>query len=96
MGTNQEDKGFSIPHKLVLHERKRLTVSGVSEIASFDDTAVLLHTARGDLLVRGEGLKLKTLSQEGGQVAVEGKVDLMAYEEPRTSGGGFLSRLLGR
>lgn len=94
MAAKLEDKGACGPHKLILDERKSLTVTGVTEVVSFDENAVVLHTCQGELLVRGQDLHLKTLSQDGGQVAVEGQVDLMAYEEPRAQGG-FLRRLFG-
>ena len=83
-----------LPHKLTLEGRSKLTMTGVTEVVSFDENAVFLHTTLGDLLVQGEELKLKTLSVEGGQVSVAGKISAMAYEEPRRTGG-WLSRLLG-
>lgn len=95
MAANLEDKGRQGPHKLTLDERKSLLVSGVTQVVSFDENAVVLHTFRGVLLVRGQDLHLKTLSQDGGQVAVEGQVDLLAYEEPRGQGS-FLRRLFGQ
>ena len=81
-------------HDLTLKGRQKLTVTGVGEVVSFDETAVVLRTELGVLLVQGNGLQLKTLSVEGGQVAVEGNVSALSYEEPRTSGG-WLRRLLG-
>lgn len=82
-----------IPHKLTLSERSRLTMTGVTEVVSFEDTAVVLRTALGTLTVHGKDLQLKTLSVEGGQVEVDGSVSALIYEEPRQSG--WLSRLLG-
>ncbi len=79
------------PHKLTLNERKQLTMSGVSEVVSFEETAVVLQTGLGTLLVQGQGLKLKTLTPEGGQVAVDGEVSALIYEEPRAEG--FWQRL---
>ena len=81
-----------LPHKLQLNERKQLTMTGVTEVVSFEETAVVLHTSLGRLLVQGQGLKLKTLSLDGGQVAVDGEISALAYEEPRLSGW---RRLLG-
>lgn len=89
-----EERGLQLPHKLSLEERKKLTVSGVAEVVSFEESAVVLRTARGVLLVRGQDLHLKTLSLEGGQVAVDGMVSALIYEEPRREGG-FFSRLFG-
>ena len=81
-------------HDMTLKGRQKLTVTGVGEVVSFDETAVVLRTELGVLLVQGNGLQLKTLSVEGGQVAVEGNVSALSYEEPRASGG-WLRRLLG-
>jgi len=73
------------PHKLTLSERKQLTMSGVTEVVSFEETAVVLRTALGTLLVQGQELKLKTLSPEGGQVTVNGEISALIYKEPRES-----------
>ena len=82
-----------MPHALTLDRRKSLTMTGVTEVVSFDDGAVVLRTALGMLTVQGNGLRLNTLSTDGGQMAVTGEISLLSYEEPRT--GGWLSRLLG-
>ena len=82
------------PHKLTLDQRKKLIVTGVAEVSSFDEEAVLLRTALGMLLVQGQQLQLKLLSVEGGQQAVEGTVTALSYEEPKQKGG-WLHRLLG-
>lgn len=81
------------PHSLTLKERGKLTMTGVTEVVSFEDTAVVLQTELGVLTVHGRDLQLKTLSLEGGQVAVDGTVSALVYEEPR-QGGSWLSRLL--
>ena len=90
MGENQ----MQLPHRLTLNERRQLSMTGVSEVVSFDDTAVVLRTELGTLVIQGKDLQLKTLSLEGGQVAVDGTVSSLHYEESRT-GGGWLRRLMG-
>lgn len=88
-----EDR-MALPHKVTLNERKKLTVSGVTEVVSFEEDAVILKTALGTLAVQGRQLQLKTLSPEGGQVDVEGTVSALIYEEPKQTGG-ILRRLFG-
>lgn len=90
MGENQ----MQLPHRLTLNERRQLSMTGVSEVVSFDDTAVVLRTELGTLVIQGQQLQLKTLSLEGGQVVVDGSVSALHYEEPR-AGGGWLRRLMG-
>ena len=81
---------LQLPHKLTLNERKSLTMTGVTEVVSFDEGTVVLHTVLGTLEIQGENLKLKTLSLDGGQVAVDGKIFSFVYDEPQT--GGFFGR----
>lgn len=83
-----------LPHKLTLDGRSSLTMTGVTEVVSFDEAAVILRTELGTLIVQGTDLQLKTLSVEGGQVAVEGTVTALTYEEPRQKGG-WVHRLFG-
>jgi len=71
-----------LPHKLVLDGRKKLNVTGVTEVIRFEDTCAVLKTVRGILVVQGETLKLRTLSLEGGEMAVEGLISALFYEEP--------------
>ena len=85
---------FTLPHKLTLQQRENLTMNGVTEVVSFDESAVVLHTELGTLTVQGNNLQLKTLSLDGGQVAVDGHICALVYEEPRQSGG-FWRRFLG-
>ena len=87
------DDHLPLPHKLTLNQREDLTLTGVTEVGSFDDTAVILKTHLGTLNVLGDNLVLKTLSVEGGQVSVSGHICSMVYEEPRPEG--FFRRLLG-
>lgn len=83
-----------LPHKLALDQREKLTLTGVTEVVSFDEGCVVLRTGLGTLVVQGSELQLKTLTLEGGNVAVEGRIASLVYEEPRQSGG-WLSRLFG-
>lgn len=83
-----------MPHTLQMKERRQLTMSGVTEVVSFEENAVTLQTVMGTLLVQGQQLQLKNLSLEGGQVAVEGSISALLYEEPRVKGS-WWQRLLG-
>ena len=75
-----------LPHKLTLTQRKSLTVTGVTEVLSFQEEGAVLKTALGLLIIQGQQLKLKTLSLEGGQVDVTGTVTALHYEQPRAGG----------
>lgn len=82
------------PHRVSLNERKELTVTGVTEVVSFDEEAVILKTSLGTLNVHGRQLQLKNLSANGGQVEVTGNVAALIYQQTKPSGG-WLRRLFG-
>ena len=83
----------NLPHKLTLDERKNLTMTGATEVVSFDENTVVLRTGLGTLVIQGQQLQLKNLSLDGGNVAVEGEITALTYEQQRQ--GGWLGRLLG-
>lgn len=83
----------NLPHNLTLSERKKLALTGATEVVSFDEAAVVVNTPLGTLVIQGRELQLKTLSESGGNVTVEGYITSLSYEEPRPAGGWF-SRLV--
>ena len=87
------DEPIALPHKLTLCDRNHLTMTGVSEVISFDDTTVILRTSLGTLIIQGQEMQLRQLSPDGGQVTIDGTVTSFSYEEPRREG--FFHRLLG-
>ena len=82
-----------ISHRVILEERQKLTMTGVTEVVSFDENAVVLQTGLGSVSIHGRELQLKNMSAEGGQIALQGYIAALIYEEPRS--GGWLSRLFG-
>ena len=79
-------------HRITLDQRRRLTISGVEEVESFDESSVVMRTNQGALLIHGSSLHIEKLSLDGGEVLVQGEVDALTYEE-ELSQGGFFSRL---
>lgn len=72
-----------LPHKLSLDERKRLSLTGATEVVRFDEEQVELNTCLGTLIVQGSDLKLKCLSLDDGAVVIQGTISAIIYEEPR-------------
>ena len=73
--------------RLTLEGRKKLTLTGATEVVRFDEDLVELNTDLGPLIVEGSGLKLKCLSLDTGTVVVEGEICALRYEEPRRRRG---------
>ena len=90
-----EITGAPLHHRLELDGRERLTVSGVEDVARFDETCIVMSTCVGELVVTGEGLHIGKLSLDGGELHVDGRIEALTYEEQQAPRGSWLTRLLG-
>ena len=82
------------PHTIILEERRRLSVSGVTEIDSFDEQTVVLFCETGELAIRGEGLHINRIDVDTGELSLEGtRIDGLSYADNLPSKGGLLGRL---
>lgn len=68
-------------HALTVENRQKASLSGVSEVLSFDENQVVLMTEGGEMALTGEGLHVTKLMLEEGQMAVEGKIDGVQYAQ---------------
>lgn len=73
--------GNQVSHKITVNNRKNASISGVSDVIAFDLNEVLLETAQGMLMLKGNDLHVKRLSLEKGEVDIEGKIDSFLYSE---------------
>lgn len=76
---NQQNPGEK-PFGLTLDRRARADVTGVTDVVSFDESEVVLHTHGGRLILSGSGLHVSSLQLESGRLTVEGTLDAAAYE----------------
>lgn len=83
----------AVPHLLNLSERRVLSVSGVQDVDSFDETTVVIYTEQGELTVKGTGLHINRLNIETGDLTLEGHVESLVYAEVHTRSGGFFGKL---
>lgn len=90
----EENKNFTeAPHNLTLEGRKRLTLSGVRDVDSFNEDEIVMSTQKWSLTVRGAGLKMEKMSVDTGDVAVTGRIDAVEYEEAAPAKPGFFARI---
>ena len=83
-------------HKLILNNRSKVSLNGITDILSFDVNEILIETELGMLMIRGKDLHVNRLTLEKGEVDVDGTVDSLVYssnEALRRSGESFLKRL---
>ncbi len=88
------EENISTVQNVIIENRKRLNISGVKDVSSFDDETVLLDTALGKMTVKGEGLHIESFNTVTGDLTATGKVHAVVYMSDAKTSGGFLSRLL--
>ena len=76
-----EEKQYAKAHKFILSNRRTCTITGVSDVISFDITEVLLETEQGMLMIKGADLHVNRLTLEKGEVDIEGMIDSFSYSQ---------------
>lgn len=80
--------------ELSLINRERLSLTGVEDVAGFDENAVLLRTTLGELCIRGSGLHVERIDLDAGQLEIRGSVQELCYAG-QNSDASWWRRLFG-
>ena len=81
-----EQSNISKSHKLSMDNRKRLMLTGIKDVISFDLTRILLESTLGMIHIKGSDIKVTRLSLEKGEVDIEGTVDSIVYSDVKDYG----------
>lgn len=71
----------NIIQNLILENRNKLSISGVSDVLSFDDQIVIVDTDLGMLTVKGDNLRINKLSIDTSEVIIEGNISSLIYSQ---------------
>lgn len=82
-----------IIQNVIIESRKKLNISGVKQVISFDDETVLIDTALGRMTIKGENVKIESFNSGTGDFMAAGTIHAVVYMAGENSGGGFISRL---
>ena len=85
----------NLNHNIIMENRSKASISGVEDVDSFDEHAVVLYTSAGLLTVKGSDFHINKLNVESGEVVIEGDIESLVYSDNmgRDSGGGFFGKL---
>ena len=89
----EERRKEEMLHKLVMTGREKLTVTGVEDVDSFDETTIVAYTDYGELTVSGTELHICVLNIEHGELTVEGNISGLNYLNQQPKSSGFFSRM---
>lgn len=87
-----EDRKNDMIQNVILENRGKLNISGVSDVLNFDENTVNVNTQLGLLSIKGTDLKLNRLNLDNTELMVEGNISSLAYTD-NYQRGGFLQKL---
>ena len=87
-----EESIYSIQN-VIIENRKKISISGVKEVTSFDEETVLIDTSLGRMTIKGEDIKIESFNTQTGDLTASGTFHAVVYMADSNSGGGFISRI---
>lgn len=88
-----ENRVNKLNHNLIVENRKNVTISGVTEIGSFDEKTVVLYTDYGCITVAGSELYMSKLSVDSGDVDISGQIKSLIYTDTVSKKEGIVKKL---
>lgn len=80
-------------HNIIIDNREKLNVSGVTDVVTFDEETIILKSVMGRITVKGENLHITSFDNEIGDLISEGKIHAVVYMSDDKESTGFFSRL---
>ncbi len=82
-------------HNIIMENRKKISVSGVEDIESFNEEQIILYTCNGVLIINGNGMHISKLSIDNGETTVTGEFNALTYNDAygKKDKAGILARL---
>ena len=90
-----EDKNIkkTIPHNLIMNNCEKLSLTGVSDVGSFDERTILCFTDKGELIIKGDMLRVDKMDTASGDMEITGKIMSLVYTGENSHHAGFFSKL---
>lgn len=89
----QKNLRADLPHNIIMENRSKISISGVENAESYNESEVVLHTSKGILIIRGDMLNLSKLNLDSGEITVNGRISMLEYAEEKKSGTSLLGRI---
>lgn len=81
---------------IIMENRKKISVSGVDDIESFNERQIILYTCCGVIIIDGNSMHISKLSVENGETVITGNIDSVVYHDNygKKDKGSLFARLL--
>lgn len=68
-------------HTIKMEQRENIFITGVNDVISFDEEAVIADTQMDILIIRGQNLHVNKLNLEDGELSIDGEITGLNYEQ---------------
>ena len=75
--------------RAVIEDRKTLSLTGIENIVSFDETFVVLDAGNFLVTADGEGLQMIKMDTDSGEAVIVGKINGLVYSDKRAGAKKF-------
>lgn len=93
MSEQASDSKVRVMHNIIMENRRRLSVSGITDVDAFDELEITAQSSLGVLTVRGRELRITNYSKDTGDLDIEGDICELSYTEPKPETHGVFARL---
>ncbi len=89
----QEKEEIKIPHNIVMEQRSKLILSGVTEVVTFETDNVALKTTMGNLCIKGSDMRMDSYNSTTYDLEIGGNIFAIVYTNDSAGKEGFFSRI---
>ncbi len=88
-----EDRVNFKTQNIHIEDRNRISISGVEQVDSFNETTILLSTIKGELSIKGEELNISKLNLDDGSVKISGMINSISYISKEGAPKNFIGKI---
>ena len=72
-----------LKHDVLIKSRKRMEMTGISDVSSFDEAEIVVQTGSSGVSIEGENLKIEKFNAANGELVLNGSINGMFYYEKK-------------
>jgi sporulation protein YabP len=80
-------------HSIIVENRKKIVLTGVRDVESFNENDIIIVTHSGGLRIRGKNLEIGKISIETGDLEMTGDVTSLHYSNLDRTPNNFITKL---
>ena len=80
-------------HNIIIENRKRIVISGIKDVESFNENEIIMLTHSGGLKLKGSGFEIGKVSTDSGEAEITGEVMSMHYSNAERTPNNIITKI---